>query len=167
MQYTNWSNCSNSKCCRTKFCKNWTAECRGMRTKDEHDYSSQPPIKVHRVSRSCCSHLSWSPELLVRCSGLKVVQLLPVTLLAPLTNEDPEPWARLWIMVCASSASSTTSRISCSCWSLALLLESSEEQQEYVLRCFGACRRCGAEPPDTQCSDEVDQTHCSCRTPDI
>ena len=63
------------------------------------------------------SHLSWRPEPLVLCRGSKAVELLPVTLLAPLTNEDPEPWARLWIMVWASSASSTTSRISCSCWS--------------------------------------------------
>lgn len=68
-------------------------------------------------------HLSCRWELLALCRGLEVMLLLlPVTLLAPVTMGEPELWVRLWIIVWASSASSTTSLISCSCWSLVLLL---------------------------------------------
>lgn len=49
--------------------------------------------------------------------------LLPVTLLVLVTIGKPEWGAKLWIIVWASSASSTTSLISCSCWSLLLVLE--------------------------------------------
>lgn len=69
-----------------------------------------------------CSHLSFRCELLALCRGLEVMLLLPVTLLVLVTMGEPVVWARLWIIVWASSASSTTSLMSCSCWSLVFLL---------------------------------------------
>lgn len=55
---------------------------------------------------------------------------LPVTLLVLVTMGDPELWAKLWIIVWASSASSTTSLISCSCWSLVLLLDAAAAAED-------------------------------------
>lgn len=74
------------------------------------------------LKRSIFSDLSFKWEFLALCRGLDVMVQLPVTLPVLVTMGKPELWARLWIIVCASSASSTTSLISCSCWSLVLLL---------------------------------------------
>lgn len=80
------------------------------------------PLNKMPQSRSC-SHLSFRWELLALCRGLEVMLLLPVTPPVLVIMGQPELWAKLWIIVWASSASSTTSLISCSCWSLVLLLE--------------------------------------------
>ncbi len=86
-------------------------------------------LPFNTINRGKQYHLSFRWELLALCRGLEVMLLLPVMLLVLVTMGEPELWARLWIIVWASSASSTTSLISCSCWSLVLLLDAAAGEE--------------------------------------